>query len=130
MTTNTTLQIAPVAIELQPGERYAGAVLNAAGQVKHHLILLPARPDKRAPWQAQVDWAASAGGTLPDRQEQALLYANCKDALPPVWCWSSETHEDSASYAWCCHFYVGSQYYDIKRFEGSAVAVRLIPISS
>ena len=128
MTTNTTLQIAPVAIELQPGERYAGAVLDATGQVKHHLILLPARPDKCAPWQAQVDWAASAGGTLPDRQEQALLYANCKDALPPVWCWSSETHEDDASFAWYCYFGNGYQGNGHKSYEGSAVAVRrLIP---
>ena len=130
MTTNTTLQITPVAIELQPSERYAGPVLDAAGQLKHHLILLPARPDKRAPWQAQVDWAASVGGTLPDRQEQALLYANCKDALPPVWCWSSETHEDSASYAWDCYFLRGHQGHNHKSYDGSAVAVRLIPISS
>ena len=119
------------AIALNPGERYAGPVLDAAGQLKHHLILLPARPDKRAPWQAQMDWAASVGGTLPDRQEQALLFANCKDALPPVWCWSSETHEDDASYAWLCYFDAGYQTsYLLKSYEGSAVAVRRLILES
>ena len=129
-TTATTIQINAITIALQPGERYAGPVLDATGQLKHHVILLPQRPDEDAPWKAQMDWAASVGGTLPDRQEQALLYANCKDALPPVWCWSSETHEDSASFAWGCHFHDGSQGDDLKSSEGSAVAVRLIPISS
>ncbi len=128
MTTSTTLQIAALAIELQPDERYAGPVLDDAGQLKHHLILLPARPAQRAPWQAQMDWAASVGGHLPDRQEQALLYANCKDALPPAWCWSSQEHEEDASFAWVCYFYTGYQGYFHKSDEGSAVAVRrLIP---
>lgn len=128
MTTNTTLQIAPVAIELQPGERYAGPVLDATGQLKHHVILLPQRPDEDAPWKAQMDWAASVGGQLPDRQEQALLYANCKDALPHKWCWSSQKHEKDASFAWVCYFCDGDQGINRESDLGSAVAVRrLIP---
>ena len=127
-TTATTIQINAITIALQPGERYAGPVLDATGQPKHHVILLPQRPDEDAPWKAQMDWAASVGGQLPDRQEQALLYANCKDALPHKWCWSSQEHEKDASCAWICYFYDGDQGYDHKSFDCSAVAVRrLIP---
>ncbi len=118
------------ALNLNPGERYAGPVLDAAGQLKHHSILLPARPPKRAPWQAQMDWAASVGGHLPDRQEQPLLYANCKDALPPAWCWSGQEHEKDASYAWLCFFNYGHEYCTRKSYEGSAVAVRRLVLES
>ena len=93
MTTKpTTIQLPATAIELQPGERYAGPVLDADGNVKHHLVLLPNRPECDLNWQAAMDWAASVGGELPNRQEQALLYANCKPHLKPEWHWSSETY--------------------------------------
>ncbi len=127
-TATTTIKINAITIELQPGERYAGAALDAAGQLKHHLILLPARPAQRAPWQTQMDWAASVGGHLPDRQEQALLYTNCKDALPKELCWSGQEYEGDASFAWYCYFLNGTQTGNLKSYEGSAVAVsRLIP---
>jgi len=117
-------------IALQPGERYAGMVLDDAGQLKHHLILMAQRPGKKLAWQPAMDWAASVGGTLPDRQEQSLLYANCKTHLPEGWSWSSQTHADDASCAWCCYFTSGYQSDDHKSYEGSAVAVRLIPLNS
>lgn len=118
------------AIALNPGERYAGPVLDATGQLKHHVILLPQRPDEDAPWKAQMDWAASVGGQLPDLQELALLYANCKDALPNKWCWSSQEHEDDASCAWDYYFLYGYQNYTHKGYEGSAVAVRRLILES
>jgi len=117
-------------IALQPGERYAGMVLDDAGQLKHHLILLAQRPGKKLAWQPAMDWAASVGGTLPDRQEQALLYANCKPHLDPTWHWSRQTHDNDASYAWVCSFGDGYQINGPKSYEGSAVAVRLIPLNS
>ena len=113
-----------VTIKLQPGERYAGAVLDEYGQHKHHLILLPQRPGKRLAWQSAMDWAASVGGTLPDRQEQALLFANCKPHLTPAWHWSSQPYDGDASCAWYCHFLSGDRTYNHKSYEGSAVAVR------
>lgn len=121
--TPTKITLPSVTIELNPGERYAGPVLDAEGQIKHHLVLLPNRPESDMEWQAAMDWAASVGGQLPDRQEQALLYANCKPHLQPDWHWSSEEHEN-ASYAWYCHFNHGDQYNTRKSVEGSAVAVR------
>jgi hypothetical protein len=71
-----------------------------------------------------MDWASTVCGVLPTRQEQALLYANCKPHLQPEWHWSSETHESDASFAWYCYFCIGLQDYDRKSIEGSAVAVR------
>ncbi len=111
---------------LQPGEHYAGVVLDESGQVTHHLVLMDPRPDKKLQWQAAMDWATSVGGALPTRQEQALLYANCKPHIKPKWHWSSETHADDASYAWSCDFGDGGQSDVHKSHEGSAVAVRRV----
>lgn len=127
-TETTTLQIPAITIELHPGERYAGPVLDAEGRVKHHLVLLPHRPESRLNWDATKAWATSVGGELPDQQEQALLFANCEPHLQPGWHWSCQEDEEDASYAWSCHFDLGSQGNNHKSFEGSAVAVRrLIP---
>lgn len=121
-----TLLIAPeVRIALHPSEHYAGVVLNNAGQMKHHLILLADRPRKDLTWAEAMDWAKQVGGCLPDRQEHALIYANCKPHMKPEWHWSSEQHEN-ASYAWFCGFDDGTQNYTYKSAEGAAVAVRRI----
>jgi hypothetical protein len=117
-----TLSFPAVEIALQPGERYAGPVLNDDGTAKHHLVLLAARPEDDLNWTAAKAWAEKAGGTLPDRQEQALLFANCKAALPQRWCWSSEA--EGSSCAWHCDFTHGTQYYTSTSYEGCAVAVR------
>jgi hypothetical protein len=111
-------------IELQPSEHYAGVVLDADGKVMHHLVLMAQKPTGKLNWQDATDWATSADGHLPTRQEQALLYANCKPHLQPVWHWSCESHEEDASCAWTCYFGYGYQDYHLKSYEGAAVAVR------
>ena len=116
------IAIPAIDIELRPGEHYAGAVLDEDGDIVHHLVLMAAKPAKSLNWQAATDWAASVGGELPTRQEQALLFANCKPHLEPEWHWSSETN--GASYAWLCYFGLGGQLYGSRGYEGSAVAVR------
>jgi hypothetical protein len=121
----TTLLCFPeVETELQPGEHYAGPVLSAEGHVQHHLVLMAQRPASKLNWQDAMDWAASVGAALPTRQEQALLYANCKPHLDPSRHWSCETDKDDASIAWGCYFDDGIQYSYHKSYEGSAVAVR------
>jgi len=115
---------AVTALDLQPGEHYAGVVLDDSGNVNHHLVLMAARPDSKLAWQPAMDWATGIGGTLPTRQEQALLFANCKPHLEAEWHWSSETHANNASYAWHCSFGYGDTYDYRKSYEGSAVAVR------
>ena len=97
-------------------------LLDDDGEVKHHLVLIGARPDVDLNWAAATEWATKLGGTLPTRQEQALLFANCKAVLPQRWCWSSET--EGSSYAWICSFGYGSQSYNDRSYEGCAVAVR------
>ena len=113
-----------VNIELQPGEHYAGQVLDEFGDVIHGLVLMVQRPTNKLNWQAAMDWAQRMGGSLPTRQELSLLFANCKPHLEPVWHWSSEVHKEEASCAWNCYFGYGSIFIYHKSYEGSAVAVR------
>ncbi len=116
--------------DLQPGDRYAGVELDTEGNPTAHLILLAARPTSKLNHQAAMEWAASVGGALPTTQEQSLLFANCKAHLPSTWCWSCETCDGDASYAWICHFFNGSLDSSRKSYEGSAVAVRRSVIQS
>ncbi|MGV0960138.1 MAG: DUF1566 domain-containing protein [Limnohabitans sp.] len=91
------------------------------------VILLPDQGSKLT-WNAAVDWAKALDAELPTRPVAAMLFANIKDKLRPAWHWTSE--EDDASGAWGCSFFSGSQHYGHKSFEGSAVAVRLIPLTA
>lgn len=90
-------------------------------------VLLPERGQKLT-WNKAIDWAAKQGGVLPTRPLAAMLFANLKDKLMPSWHWASE--EDDASYAWCCYFGDGTQFSFRKSYGGSAVAVRLIPLTA
>lgn len=118
------LLIVPEAtITLAAGEHYAGTVLDADGKIKHHLVMMAQRPEEDLSWDDAMAWAKDVGGTLPDRQEQSLLYANCKPHLKPVWHWSCQQHEQDASFAWSC-FFGGYQGRTRKSAEGAAVAVR------
>lgn len=108
-------------ISLADGERYAGLALKHDGTPSHHLILLPGE-GQDLQWSAAVEWAEKAGGALPTRQEQALLYANLKDQFKPEWYWSGEQHD--GSFAWCQTFGYGDQDDDPKILELRARAVR------
>ena len=108
-------------ISLADGEHYAGLALKPDGTPSHHLILLPGEGEDLQ-WSAAVEWAEKAGGALPSRQEQALLYANLKDQFKPEWYWSGE--EEDGSYAWSQGFLYGSQYDCRKYYELRARAVR------
>jgi formylglycine-generating enzyme required for sulfatase activity len=128
-TTHGEVQILVVpeaCVELRPGERYAGLVLDDEGKPSHHLVLLPDRAEE-VTWDAAVDFAKNAGGELPTRREQSLLYANLKQHFEPAWYWSGEQHEGNGSYAWSQYFYDGNQDDLHKSYEGRAVAVRRLP---
>ena len=90
------------------------------------VVLLPERGEYMNYDQA-VAWAEEQGAQLPTRPVAALLFANIKSLLQPEWHWCQETFD--ASFAWVCYFSDGNQLYGHKSFEGSAVAVRLIPIT-
>ena len=129
MTTPTLFIMREAQIELQPGERYAGLVLDAEGHASHHLVLLPGHAES-VTWSAAKEWAATAGGELPTRQEQSLLFANLKSEFEPHWYWSAQEYEDDSSFAWYQLFYDGNQFSTYKSFEGRARAVRLIQLTA
>jgi len=110
-------------IELRQGEHYAGVVLGPDGLAAHHLILLPGEAED-VTWADAKAWATQAGGELPTRQEQALLYANLKGEFQPRWYWSCQEHESDSSYAWLQSFILGHQGYYGKSDAGRARAVR------
>ena len=113
-------------LALAAGERYAGIILGDGGTISHHLVLLPGEAEDIA-WQDAVQWAEQAGGELPSRREQALLFANAKSEFTAAWYWSAESHEGDGSYAWGQHFNYGNHYGSHKSYEGRCRAVRRIP---
>lgn len=122
----STYGIPEALIELKSGEHYAGIALDAEGPPSHHLILLPGDVD--ITWSKAHEWAASIGGELPTRQEQALLFANLKGKFEPAYYWSNEQHASDTAYAWSQHFINGYQSYGFKGSELRARAVRRVPI--
>ncbi len=91
------------------------------------VVLLPGRKED-INWKDAKAWAEEQGGELPTRPVAALLYANVKDQLQPDWHWTAD--EEGASSAWDCNFLIGYQNYGHKSYEGSVVAVRLIPLTA
>jgi hypothetical protein len=112
---------------LQPGEIYAGIVLGQNGTGDHHLFLLPAKTEPLT-WDKAVSWAESVGGSLPTRQEQAILYGNLKHEFEPRWYWSSTQHADGSDCAWMQTFSNGYQDDTRKSCECRARAVRRLLI--
>jgi len=117
-------RIPEACIELRPGERYAGIVLDDDGEPSHHLIHLPGDSD-RASWADQKAWAESIGGELPTRREQSLLFANLCGFEAAAY-WSAETYAEDSSYAWYQYFDDGYQGNFRKGEELRAVAVRRV----
>ncbi|SIQ21296.1 hypothetical protein SAMN05880566_102205 [Janthinobacterium sp. TND4EL3] len=107
------------------GGIYAGISRGVDGAPDEHLVLLPGEAVD-IDWEAAGTFAASAGGVLPTRAEQALLYENLKHEFEPNWYWSSE--QAGPSDAWFQYFYYGYQLSYYRSYEGRARAVRRLPI--
>jgi hypothetical protein len=119
--TAPTLFFIPEAnIELQPGERYAGLILGDDGKPSHHLVLLPG--DFEATWNDAKKLAEKAGGELPTRREQSLLFANLKDEFKAEWYWSGE--QSSEGLAFLQYFDYGRQITSSKSYERRCRFVR------
>ncbi|AYN21619.1 DUF1566 domain-containing protein [Alcaligenes aquatilis] len=123
----TTYRIPEADITLQPGEHYAGIVLDEEGNPACHLILLPDEKEG-ANWKDAVAWAKSIGGDLPKRCEQSLLFANLASHFKKAWYWSSELHKDDSGYAWSQTFCYGGQGYNAFGTKCRARAVRRLII--
>ena len=111
---------------LNADETYIGLIGNPAGEA-YHLILLPGDNDD-ANWEAQMEWAKSIGGDLPNRIEQAMLWANHRDQFKKDWYWSNETHHTESGRAWTQYFSHGYQNSVHKYYEFRARAVRRLVI--
>lgn len=117
----------PMTIEfphLNSGERYIGTIVDAAGKAEH-VILLPGDAEDLT-WQEALEWAASIGGDLPNRIEQAMLFANHKDEFKPTWYWSNTRHEGNPDYAWLQDVSDGGQGCSHKSSHTRARAVRRV----
>jgi hypothetical protein len=117
------VHVAETKVQLHPGEHYAGLLLDSEGRPSHHLVLLAGDAEELT-WPKAVEWAKAAGGDLPTRPEQALLFANLKVQFEKEWYWSSQEHEDNSSCAWTQAFSNGLQSYTGKSAQQRARAVR------
>jgi hypothetical protein len=112
---------------LREGELYAGVILAKGDQPAHHLVLLSgAAVDVN--WKDAKTFAEKAGGDLPTRREQALLFANLKEEFQQRWYWSSEQHAALSVCAWSQDFDDGGQDDVRKSYQGRARAVRRLII--
>jgi hypothetical protein len=100
-----TLAIPPLA----KGETYVGAIVGPDGKGSH-VILLPGDKN-RITWSQALEWAKEQGGDLPNRVEQALLFAHHRDAFERDWYWSNTQTADDERWAWYQTFSYGYQYY-------------------
>jgi hypothetical protein len=114
----TQIQIPPLA----DGETYLIGLVDANGDVEH-TVLLPGDKDD-ASQAEQFAWAKSLGGDLPNRIEQAVMFAKFRDRFQKDAYWSNETCDWGSSFAWCQNFNDGLQYSYRKSAALRAVAVR------
>ncbi|MNV68650.1 hypothetical protein D3C71_1615170 [compost metagenome] len=124
----STIRFADLPAMGQPleGGTFAGITTHADG--KHYAEVLLPDQGSGLDHPKAVAWAEALGAALPTRPIAALLFSNLKAQLRPSWHWLQET--EGASSAWYCYFYGGRQNYFRKSYEGSAVAVRSIPLSA
>lgn len=118
-------------INLAPGEHYAGIITGKDGEARYHLVLLPGQADDIT-WDKAMEWAAKQGGeyvaSLPNRREQALLYANLKEEFEERAYWSCEAHGSESGWAWGQDFNGGYQRITNRTSALRARAVRRLII--
>jgi len=112
---------------LKEGEEYSGLILGKGGESDYHLILRPGEAESVTHEQAK-EWAKKAGGELPTRRDQALLYANLKEQFQPRWYWSGAQYAPDDGYAWAQDFGYGTQGFYPKDDYYRARAVRRLTL--
>jgi hypothetical protein len=104
---------------VRPGERYLGSIIEPSGRMRH-IFLMPC--DEKKNWNDGWKWAQSRGGDLPDRIEQAMLFAYMPEEFQKEAYWSNTQHAGISSYAWCQDFSIGFQCY----YESAELRVRSV----
>jgi len=128
---STTAKSIPFSSLPALGESLDGGVFACITTIKsgtHSAVILLPEQAEKVTWKKAMNWAEKQGGELPSRPIAALLFANVKSHLKPLWHWTCE--QEDASYAWGCSFGGGSQSTSHKSYEGSAVCVRLILLTA
>ena len=127
-TTQKTIRLGDLPAICKPldGGHFGGLTTNSKGQ--HCAVVLLQEQGSNLTHAKAKAWAKKLGGELPTRPVAAMLFANLKKLLREEWHWTADTQ--GPSFAWNCNFGHGNQHDTRKSYEGSAVAVRLIPISS
>lgn len=95
--------------DLNEGEIFLGYYGGPDGRCVR-VVLLPGDADP-ASWKKQMAWAQSIGGDLPNRIEQAMLFAYLRDEFRREWYWSNQLADFDNAYAWFQSFSYGGQYY-------------------
>jgi hypothetical protein len=122
---STTLRIPAAEIVLDPGEWYAGAVLNDDGTVKHHTIVVKTSNGGHD-FDGAKAFAKEDGLSAPSDQEARLIVAHKGNHLDGMsWFWLSKVHSNPA-YAWNCYLTSGDVDDNDRSAEGGAVAVRRV----
>ena len=110
------------------GATVMGVMAGENGQPDYLLLDLGVEPEKDVTWDEAKAWAASVGGELPTRREQAMLFANRREGqYKPRWYWSCEPYAGEERYAWGQGFITGGQYGGHKDYPCRARAVRRVP---
>jgi len=91
------------------------------------VVLLPDRGVDLT-WKKAVTFAKKLDAELPTPLIAPMLATNVRTQLPLGWHWTSD--ENGTAYAWLCNFDTGYILTRAKSYEGSAVAVRLIPLTA
>jgi len=112
---------------LNEGEIYLGAIICGESAHRHHTILLPGEVEDKT-WKQAMKWAADQGGDLPNRVEQALLFATLKSEFKEAAYWSNSQHAVDSDFAWYQGFGDGGQYGGYTFSELRARAVRRLII--
>lgn len=112
---------------LAPGETHI-ATIHIPGQQAYQLTLLPGEVED-VTHQAATEWAASISGVLPNRHEQALLFAHFRTHFKCGAHWSDQLHESDPVYAWCQNFGYGYQGLNLRSYRLRARAIRREPVN-
>lgn len=110
------------------GATVMGVMAGENGQPDYLLLDLGVEPEKDVTWDEAKAWAASVGGELPTRREQAMLFANRREGqYKPRWYWSCEPSAGEERSAWSQLFFFGNQSYYHEDSTYRARAVRRVP---
>lgn len=112
--------------ELKKGEVHLGVFPNADGSL-YHAIVIPG-VWKNISHAYAMQKAKDAGGDLPNRIEQAAMFAHHRALFEHEAYWSNTQHAEYADYAWSQYFGYGCQNNYLKDYKLFACAVRREPL--